>query len=68
MEICNDSSFELEPSLHLLINYRMSGLNRQIAVQVQKDTILGDEIMRQKLSLALDEHKTTLFESEAKWF
>jgi len=68
MEICNDSSFELEPSLHLLIDYRMSGFNGQIAVQVQKNAILGDEVVRQELSLALDEYKTTLFESETKWF
>lgn len=63
LEIYNDP-FELEPSLHLLIDYRMSGFNGQIAVQIQKDAVLGDEVVRQELSLALDEHETSLLESE----
>lgn len=44
----------------------MSGFNGQIAVQVQKDAVLGDEVMCQELSLALDEHETSLLESETE--
>lgn len=44
----------------------MSGFNGQIAVQVQKDAVLGDEVVRQELSLALDEHETSLLESETE--
>lgn len=44
----------------------MSGFNGQIAVQIQKDAVLGDEVVRQELSLALDEHETSLLESETE--
>lgn len=50
----------------LLIDYRMSGLDGKIAVQIQPDSVLRDEIVRQQLTLALDEDETTLLETESK--
>lgn len=41
-------SFELEPSStdRLLIDYRMRRFNGQIAVEIEKDAVLGDKVVR----------------------
>lgn len=44
----------------------MGGLDRQVAVQVQRDAVLGNQIVGEQLALALHEHQAALLEAEAE--
>lgn len=50
----------------LLIDDRMGGFDGQVAVQVQRDAVLGHEVVGEQLALALDEHQAPLLEAEAE--
>lgn len=44
----------------------MSRFNGQVAVEIEKNAVLGDEVVRQELSLALDEDETSLLEAKTE--
>lgn len=44
----------------------MGRLDGEIAVEVQRHAVLGDQVMRQELTLALHVHETSLLEAEAE--
>lgn len=57
----------LEPSsISLLVDDRIGGFDRQVAVQVQRHAVLGHQVVGEQLTFALDEHQAALFEAETE--
>lgn len=52
----------------LLIDDRMGRFDRQVTVEVQRDTVFLDQVVRQQLTFALDEDHTALLETVAEGF
>lgn len=44
----------------------MGGHDGQVAVELKMDAVLGDEVVRQQLALALHEHHAALLEAVAE--